>query len=128
MAAYIDQAYYDDVYKGRPVSAADFPRLALRASERVDSMTFCRVSSARLDSFDAKTQAAIKNATCAIVEGLSTFEAHTDGGVITTSESATGAYSYTVDAGSIKAAMDAATASARAYLVCAGLLYAGVGC
>ncbi|MEM5767584.1 MAG: hypothetical protein AAGU32_04760 [Bacillota bacterium] len=126
MAAYIDQIYYSDTYKGKPVDAADFPRLALRSSEQVDAMTFNRVRKAGLPTFDADTQTAVKNSVCAIAEALAAFEAHTDGGVVTTSESV-GGYSYTVNAESVASVMQSAIRVAAGYLADTGLLYAG-GC
>lgn len=126
MAAYIDKGYYDAVYLGRPVPSADFPRLALRATEQIDATTFRAVANAGLASLRPEVQAAVKNATCAIVEGLAALEAHSDNGVISTSESASGAYSYSVDADSIKSILPNALNRARDLLDWTGLLYAGV--
>lgn len=126
MAAYIDQTYYDGNYKGRAVDAAAFPRLALRASEQVDALTFGNIGD--IASQPASTQTAVKNATCIIVEGMASLESYSDMGVVSTSESASGAYSYTVDAASVKTAQSDVIARAKVALRSTGLLYAGVGC
>lgn len=126
MAAYIDPTYYNEVYMGRAVDAAAFPRLALRASEQVDALTFGNIGD--IASQPADVQTAVKNATCIIVDGMASLEIYSDMGVISTSESASGAYSYTVDAASVRAAQSDVIARAKVTLRSTGLLYAGVCC
>lgn len=57
--AYADYEYYTDVYGGRAVPAAEFPRLSARASKYMDKITFGRIAEADND---------IKNCCCELTE------------------------------------------------------------
>lgn len=124
---YIDAAFYAESYFGRTISTDSFQRVAARASDEVDKITLQRVRRAGLESFDTNTQEAIRFATCAFAEALATLDEATEGGVITASESTSGAYSYSVDSQSIKDVLPNARTLAKSYLSPTGLLYAG-GC
>lgn len=65
--AYIDYAYYTDVYKGVPIQDADtFSRLSERASELIDQVTNYTIQD--LAALPAFTQEQVKKATAAQVE------------------------------------------------------------
>lgn len=42
--AYIDRSYYTDVFVGKPIPEADFPRLAQAASDIVDAIVYIPIS------------------------------------------------------------------------------------
>ena len=124
--AYIAETDYTDTYKGTAIDSAIFDRIALRASDEVDKLTFGRVRRAGLDSFDADTQQAVKLATSAIAEALAQIDAATDGtGIAATSEKV-GSFSVSIDAASLPALKADALTKARSYLIYTGLLYAGI--
>jgi hypothetical protein len=65
--AYIDYAYYTDVYKGVPIPDADtFSRLSERASELIDQVTNYTIQD--LAALTPFTQEQVKKATAAQVE------------------------------------------------------------
>lgn len=66
--AYIDYAYYTDVYKGVPIDADTFSRLAERASELIDQVTNYTIQD--IAALPAFTQEQVKKATAAQVEYL----------------------------------------------------------
>ncbi len=77
MAAYADYAFYTTTYLGAAIASADFARLALRASAKIDQITFGRtaVVMESEDEADADTQEKIQSATCAIAEEIQKLEA-----------------------------------------------------
>lgn len=80
MAAYVDYPYYSGTYLGASIAQADFPRLALRASEIIDGLTFGQVAAIVTAGTDTALIAKIKMATCAVADELSSAEA--SGGTI----------------------------------------------
>lgn len=79
MAAYADYTYYTDEFLGSAIAEADFPALALRASEELDIMTFDRAADVTdLDELDR-----LAKATCALAENI---QAHVGNGAAVTSE------------------------------------------
>lgn len=67
--SYANYAYYKHTYYGNVIPKADFPRLAKRASERIDCITFERAA-----EYFETDPAPIQNATCAIAEVLQQAE------------------------------------------------------
>ena len=123
---YITETYYLSTYAGPAPEYGAFATPARRASAEIDRLTFSRVRTEGLDSFDDDTQDAIKQATCAIAEALIRIDNMTEGtGVATTSEKV-GSFSYTVDPAKLEAIMEDAYKTARAILLPTGLLYAGI--
>ena len=139
---YADFSYYTTEYLGTEISAEDFPRLALRASDFIDYLT--RNKAARATEEYVTT--ALSKACCAIAEQLqmdarnraiaaqTATEAISSGGGEVKSESVGGysvSYTTAADYGSasdaIKASAGACYAIAREYLANTGLLYRG-GC
>lgn len=80
MAAYVDFNFYSGVYLGTAIAQADFPRLALRASEIVDELTFSQVAAIVTAGTDTALIAKIKMATCAVADEI--FSAEASGGSI----------------------------------------------
>lgn len=127
---YADYGYYTDAYLGTAIAAEDFPRLARRASERVDYLTFQRAA-----RYYDTNPAPVQNATCAIAEVLQQVErgnllAQT-GGVIQSEATGKHHVTYAVPTSTMtengQRAMDKAVMSvATQYLLPTGLLYRGV--
>jgi hypothetical protein len=115
--AYIDSAYYEDTYQGKPVSAAAFGRLAERASESVAGMS-PHVLHNGTGSLTADELTAVKKATCAMVE----FLASADEGAYSSEK--IGSYSYTA-AQNFKEAETEAIRKSRTFLDAQGLTYCG---
>jgi len=84
--------YYTGTYLGTAIDEADFAALALRASAKLDQMTFDRVAAIILADDDDDTIDLIKMATCALAEEMQTVS--TAGAVGIQSESV-GAHSVT---------------------------------
>jgi len=120
-AAYIAEADYTATYNGQAIDTADFARIALRASDEIDRLTFNRIRRIGLSNFDTDTQDAIKLATCSITEALALVEKDTDGGVVTTSEKV-GSYSFSIDPASIEVLKADGIRRAKQYLWNTGLI------
>ncbi|MDR2426484.1 MAG: hypothetical protein LBD46_04820 [Endomicrobium sp.] len=127
MAAYIDENFYNNVYMGNPIPSADFARVALRASEDVNAMTYGRIERHGFGNFSASIQTQIKMATSALAEARYAYFKLTagSGGALKTSESVPD-YSYTIDKESIQKINFEAYGRARSYLYPTNLLYAGM--
>jgi hypothetical protein len=123
---YITQTDYDDLYKGAAIAEADFDRIALRASDEIDKLTFGRIRSAGLDSYDDDVQESIKLATCAVAEALAQIDTATDGTGLAAGQEKVGSYSYSVDPQQLTTLKVAALTTACSYLRPTGLLYAGI--
>src|SRR6185436_18454390 len=96
MTAYADANYYFNTYLGNEIAESNFPRLALRASAVIDSITFGRAAT----ETDLDIIYLIKDATCAVAEEIQRFQndGSTDG---IASESNSG-YSVSYGSGSVK--------------------------
>lgn len=132
---YADYSFYKNSFLGSAISEADFPRLALRASQFLDYYTLGK-------SRNNPGLENLKMACCALAEKYQIVEkaqklaeeSLTDGGNLK-SESV-GSYSVSYQTASEKAqgankavidAQNGVVATARQYLVGTGLLYRG-GC
>ena len=115
--AYIDTAFYEQTFKGKPVAPAAFERLAERASEAVSAMS-PHVALNGVAGLTADELLAVKKATCSMVE----FLAAADDGAY--SSERIGSYSYSA-AQNFEQAEKAAGAKARAFLDAVGLAYCG---
>lgn len=125
--AYIDSIFYAETYKGRPIAAEDFDRIAERASEEIDVLTMQRIQQSEWpgDFCDADQQL-IKRATSIVAEWLSQEEAlGAAGGALASSEKV-GIYSYTLEASEINRARQAALLRATDVLLFTGLVYRGL--
>ena len=70
MMAYADYTYYTESFLGTAIAQADFPRLALRASDFLDYYTQGKAESAT----DEKTVDALAKACCAVSEQMQADE------------------------------------------------------
>ena len=123
--AFIDTEFYK-TYKGAAIDESVFDRIALRASDEVDRLSFGRIRQEGIESFNSKTQEAIKIATCHIAEALAQIDTATDGTGIAAGSEKVGSYSYTMEAASLSDLKEKAIRQARHQLFLAGLRYAGI--
>ena len=87
--AYCDYDFYTNKYLGNVITEADFPRLSERASEKLDRLTFDRLSMSEdgtinasivhttheeIEPLDEKTSTRVKKAVCKIAEILNDIE------------------------------------------------------
>lgn len=140
--AYCDYNFYTSEYYGNVISEADFPRLAEKASDKLDQITFDRL----VDGLpaDERTAKKVKKAVCALAEKISDiegiefasrYEQGADGllkGRTIASISSGGesisfaSNTQTSYGGDVKETEKMLFETARVYLANTGLLYAGV--
>ena len=120
MATYADFAFYTDQFKGTAIAESDFDRLAMRASEELDQITFDRIAAVIEADEDGATIEKIQRATCAAAEELQKLES--SGGAVSTET--VGKQSVTYAAPLSEA--QRLTRCAKRYLGLTGLMYAGV--
>lgn len=122
--AYATYSYYTDSYGGSAIAEADFAGLSIRASDRIDLLTFDRADAIIDADTPAATVTAIKKATCAVAEVLQQIDQGDQPGI--KSESV-GGHSVSYAEGSVKLMGEDARCmlAARRYLVRSGLLYPG---
>lgn len=116
--AYADYAYYTTVYLGNAISEADFPRLAQRAGECIDQLTFGRAADATGD-----LQTAVKDACCAVAEAVQRNEAMQETAGVSSEKVGDLSVSYTQL--SAREANRRINIAATQYLARTGLLYPG---
>lgn len=119
---YIDQAFYNDVYKGIPMDAESFNKLVSRASDLIDMVTNYKLLGIDLSKEPTLIQTNVKKAVAAQVEFM-----FSDGGELSIhggspSSVSIGGFSYTEGSG-----VKIVSEMARSYLRPTGLLYMGVG-
>jgi len=124
--AYADLTFYTETFLGVSISAQDFPRLALRASEIIDQVTFDRAADVIDAGIDFDLIDKIKSAVCAVAEQIQTLVI-SGGGAGIKSESL-GNHSVTyVDGASPTLTLDEQYyLTARTYLGSTGLMYRGI--
>jgi len=120
MAAYADFTFYVEEYRGSAISAADFPRLAMRASVVIDQVTFGRAAAVVTVDEDADTIELIRRATCAVAEEMQKADA---GGVVQSER--VGQHSVTYAVSTVSDERRQAKA-AKLYLAATGLMYRGL--
>ena len=77
--AYCDYDFYTNKYLGNVITEADFPRLSERASEKLDRLTFDRLSISEdgtIETLDEKTSTRVKKAVCKIAEILNDIDVY----------------------------------------------------
>lgn len=119
MTAYATYTFYTNTYLGSTIAAADFPRLALRASEVLDRLTFGRAAT------DTDNTNAVSMACCAVAEKYQQVER--DGGAdgITSESIGSNSVTYTENSEKQKTATEKYIASAAVYLGSTSLLFRG---
>ena len=140
---YCDYEFYQTEYLGNVITEADFPRLAERASEKLDLLTFDRLSVsdgniAADTELDEKIQKRIKKAVCKLAELLGDIEAATDAsrehGGMGVSSVSSGSESISYNNNSLVGAVMTDTKAqnrlfndiAAEYLAGTNLMYAGI--
>ncbi|MCM3395951.1 hypothetical protein [Cytobacillus oceanisediminis] len=118
---YIDQAFYNDVYKGTSMDAETFTMLEERASDVVDMITNYRLAGVDLSHKPELIQTNVKKAVAAQIEYM-----YSEGGELSVhggspSSVSIGGFSYTEESG-----VKVVSEMARSYLRPTGLLYMGV--
>lgn len=124
MAAYVDFDFYAATFLGDAIAQADFDRLALRATEQIDQLTFGRAEeyiTADTAEQDAAMIALIQMATCAVAEAIQSNEA---GGQIQSERVGQHSVTYSVATPVTKQA--AISKAAKLYLGRTGLMYRGM--
>ncbi|MCS0652023.1 hypothetical protein [Cytobacillus firmus] len=119
---YIDQAFYNDIYKGIQMDAETFKKLVSRASDLIDMVTNYKLLSIDLSKEPTLIQTNVKKAVAAQVEYM-----FSDGGELSIhggspSSVSIGGFSYTEGSG-----VKIVSEMAHSYLRPTGLLYMGVG-
>lgn len=126
---YIDKDYYENEYKGMPVSdGLAFERLAMSASRVVDFLTNHRLVGSEFSEWPDLIQAQVKKATAAQVEYLITNGETKAMGSGDYGQVSAGNFSYGDKAGSDALSREEQMASAAVtmHLKPTGLLYQGV--
>lgn len=125
MAAYVDHTFYTTSYLGTSIASTDFARLALRASQVIDQVTFNRAAAVITADEDADTIALIQMATCAVAEELQTQESA--GNIDGVTSERVGSYAVTFGAGSraMLSNEEKQEKAAKVYLANTGLMFRG---
>ncbi|MGN7176217.1 hypothetical protein BK139_03470 [Paenibacillus sp. FSL R5-0490] len=118
---YIDQAFYNDVYKGTPMDAETFTMLEERASDVVDMITNYRLVRVDLSHKPELIRNNVKKAVAAQIEFM-----YSEGGELSVhggspSSVSVGGFIYTKGSG-----VKVVSEMARSFLRPTGLLYMGV--
>lgn len=127
MAGYADFAFYRDTYLGKAIAEADFPRLAMRASQIIDLVTYQRALPIITANTETDVIIDIKLATCAVAEEIQKTEQRDSqgGGVIASEKQGQYAVSY-VEANDAKRSVEERYRQAASlYLLSTGLMYVG---
>lgn len=119
MAAYVDFTFYDATYLGVAIAEDDFPRIALRASEIIDRITFNRAAS------DTDNETAIKMANCAVCDVFYEIEQGNGSDAIESERIGSNAVSYGENSSKRMTASQQYENAARLYLDNTPLMYQG---
>lgn len=140
--AFCNFEYYKTKYMGNQIAEADFPRLAMRASEKLNYITYGRLHvvgdhikfvEGCIDTFvDEWTEEKIKNCTCAIAEKLNDVEiaknAMRQAGGVGVKSISSGSESISFDDVAVNSEKNLNSEIydiGKEYLTSTGLLYAG---
>ncbi len=127
--SYIDEAFYNDTFKGEQVDTADFPSLSMRAEEIVEEMTMCRLTPITFLTMPEDTQNRIKMAVCAQIEYLEANGGSDMDNGADLQSAGLGKFNYSKSAGAGGSTKQSLYAPrAFRYLFPTGLLYRGGGC
>jgi len=119
MAAYVDFTFYDGTYLGVAIAEADFDRIALRASEIIDQITFGRAED------DTDNETAIKMANCAVCDVFYSIEQGGGSDDIESERIGNNAVSYGENSTQRMTASQQYETAARLYLDSTPLMYQG---
>jgi hypothetical protein len=127
MVPYINQAFYDDEYRGTPMDAETFSKLEARASDLIDRVTNYQLMGVDLSQQPSFIQTNVKKAVAAQIEYM-----YSEGGELSVhggspSSVNLGNFSYTEGTvGSGQTEVRTISNMAYGYLLPTGLLYMGV--
>lgn len=116
MTAYADFEFYRDTFLGEKIPEDKFSHYALRASERIDELTFDRLKNAE----DIPEE--VKNACCAAAEVLYISDCASEKSEKGISSEKVGEYSVNYAAASGQASDRNVSAAVRRYLLYTGLM------
>ena len=125
--AYCNYDYYANEYMGNVIAEADFPRLAEKASAKLDVITFNRL----VDEIPTEYEKKVKDATCAIAEQIADAELsaqsirNSGGGIVASVSSGSESISFRQNQPTNELNKTYYTI-AQEYLTGTGLLYAGI--
>ena len=119
MAAYVDFEYYEDTYLGIAIPEASFSRIALRASEIVDRITYQRAED------DTDNTDAIKMANCAVADVFYSIEEGGGNDGVKSEKIGDHSVTYSGSSNKTKPAYQQYQDAAAVYLGNTGLMFAG---
>ena len=123
MAAYADWVYYGTTYLGTAIAVDEFNSLALRASARIDQMTFNRVAEVISDDGDDDKIDLIKMAVCAVADEL--HRQSSEGPQVAGERVGSYSKTYVVTSEMKIPAEEKITRAAKLYLGSTGLIFTG---
>lgn len=118
--AYATYSDYTVTYRGSAIAESSFDRLALRASEVIDELTYDRAAPVVEAGTAAETIAKIVLATCAVAEEIQRAEG--EGGRMVQSEKVG---SHSVTYATSESSAHRQSSAAKRYLWSTGLMYRG---
>lgn len=121
MTVYADYTYYQNTYLGTVIAETDFPRLALKASQFIDRVTFARAK----DETVVATVNKIKMAMCAVAEELRNQDLNAGADAITSESQGQYSVSYAVNSSRAQSNITKLTSAAREWLDGTYLMFAG---
>lgn len=126
---YVNETYYNEIFKGESVDTADFPDLCARAEEIIEELTMYNLTLPAFNDMSEDIQEQIREAVCAQIEYLdANGGSEMDNGTGLQSASL-GKFSYTQASGADGSAQQPIYAPrAMRILAPTGLLYRGGGC
>ena len=126
MAAYVDYTYYTTTYGGSAISSAEFTAYANRASAYIDYVTMDRAVSLMSLSSPSPEETAqiakVKNAVCAVMDQLKSYDTTRDGSI---SSESVGSHSVSYSTADRKVHAANMSSSAALYLAHTGLMFRG---
>ena len=66
--SYVDYSFYKDTYGGTVITEETAPKAFQRASDTVDSLTFCRITERRFDALTSFQRGIVQRVVCALAE------------------------------------------------------------
>lgn len=66
--SYADYAFYTDTYGGTVITAEDAPKSLQKASETIDSLTYCRILEKGFEGLSGFQKGIIQRCACALAE------------------------------------------------------------
>jgi hypothetical protein len=123
--SYADYTFYTDTYLGTAIAAADFPRLALRASAVISQLCYGREAAIITEDIDTTAIEKIKLATCAVAEQIAALDRNEGGGEIASERVGNHSVQYVQASGANLSENTKLAREARLYLWETGLMYRG---